>query len=116
LEFSGLRVNLKKGRGFFVKLTGIIGFGYFFQWQNWWIESIAHGLSGNRWSTSSLWTPQWMVARASTELGLAAAPGHGGLPRLHRKDEEITGVRFRDSPKMERRRDDRAMPVKRWGW
>jgi hypothetical protein len=36
------------------------------------------------------------------------APGHGGLPRLHGKDEELAGVRFRASPKTEEWRGDRA--------
>jgi hypothetical protein len=96
-----------------VKLAGIIGFGLFFQWKNWWTESIAHGLSGNGRSTSSTWTPKWTAAWASLELGLAAALGHDSLPRLNGKDEELAGVLFRASPKMERRRDDRAMKVKR---
>jgi hypothetical protein len=45
------------------------------------------------------------------------APGHSGLPRLHGKDKELAGVRFRASPKTERRRGDRATAVKnrrRW--
>jgi hypothetical protein len=40
-----------------------------------------------------------------------AALGHGGLPQLHGKDEELAGVQFRSSPKTERRRSDRAMTV-----
>jgi hypothetical protein len=40
-------------------------------------------------------------------------PGHGSLPRLHGKDEELVGVRFRASPKAERQCGDRATTVKR---
>jgi hypothetical protein len=44
-----------------------------------------------------------------------AAPGHNSLPRLHGKDEELTRVRFRASPKTEERRGDRETTVKkRW--
>jgi hypothetical protein len=42
-----------------------------------------------------------------------AAPGHGSLPRLHGKDEELSGVQFRASPKREEQRGDRAMAVKK---
>jgi hypothetical protein len=45
-----------------------------------------------------------------------AAPDHDGLPRLHRKDEELAGVQFRASPKTERRRDDRATAMKMQRW
>jgi hypothetical protein len=35
------------------------------------------------------------------------------LPRLHGKDEELTRVRFRASPKTEEQRGDRATAVKK---
>jgi hypothetical protein len=38
------------------------------------------------------------------------------LPRLHKKDDELTGVQFRVTPEMERRRGDRATVVKRRRW
>jgi hypothetical protein len=45
------------------------------------------------------------------------ALNHDGLPRLHGKDEELAGVRFRVSPKTEERRGDWVMVVmKRWLW
>jgi hypothetical protein len=41
------------------------------------------------------------------------APVHDGSLRLHGKDEELTRVRFRASPKTEERRGDRATTVKK---
>jgi hypothetical protein len=41
------------------------------------------------------------------------APGHGGLPRLHGKDEELAGVQFRASPKTEEWCGDRAIEESR---
>jgi hypothetical protein len=46
----------------------------------WWTESIAHGLRGDGWSTGSLWSPQWPVAKASPKPNLAAALVHSGSP------------------------------------
>jgi hypothetical protein len=46
-----------------------------------------------------------------------AALGHGGLPRLHGKDEELARVWFRASPKTVEWRGDRATSVKKqWRW
>jgi hypothetical protein len=45
-----------------------------------------------------------------------AAPGHGGLPQLHREDEELAEVRFRALPEAEGRHGDRATAVKRQWW
>jgi hypothetical protein len=52
------------------------------------------------------WTNHHGRSWSSSELGLAATPGHGGLPRGGEKDEELTGVRFWASPKTERHRRD----------
>jgi hypothetical protein len=42
--------------------------------------------------------------RSSLELGLAAAPGHGGLPRRHGRQEGGTGTLVVGSPWAEGRR------------
>jgi hypothetical protein len=49
--------------------------------------------------------------RGSPELGLAGAPVYGSSPRLHGKDEELTRVRSRASPKVEGRRGGQATAV-----
>jgi hypothetical protein len=42
--------------------------------------------------------------RSSPELGLAAAPGHGGLPRRRERQEGSTGTLVAGSPRAEGRR------------
>jgi hypothetical protein len=65
--------------------------------------------------------PQWTGLHCRPEELIGARPTgtpvHDGSPRLHGKDEELTKVRSRASPKMEERCGDRATAVKtrrRW--
>jgi hypothetical protein len=59
--------------------------------------------------------PPWTGLYGQPEELIRAQPtdalGHGGLPRLQGEDEELTGVRFRSSPKAEGRRGDRMTAV-----
>jgi hypothetical protein len=50
------------------------------------------------------WTDNHAQPWSSSELSVAAALGHGGLPRGGENNKEMSGVRFWSSPKMERRR------------
>jgi hypothetical protein len=64
--------------------------------------------------------PPWTGLHYRLEELIRAWPtatlGHGSLPRLHGKDEELDGVQFRASPKTQERHGDRATVVKKWQW
>jgi hypothetical protein len=59
--------------------------------------------------------PSWIGLHCRPKEHLEARPtpalSHDGLPRLHGKDEELTGVQFRASPKTEWRCGNRATAV-----
>jgi hypothetical protein len=54
-------------------------------------------------STGPPWTLTVAGGRSSPELDLAAAPGHGGLPRRHERQEGGTGSLVVGSPRAVRR-------------
>jgi hypothetical protein len=61
--------------------------------------------------SSPPWTGLHCRSKELIRAQPVAAPGHGGLPRLHGKDEELVGVQFRASPKTEVRRGDLVTAV-----
>jgi hypothetical protein len=71
-------------------------------------ESVDHRGSG----------PPWTGLRRRPEELIGArpmgAPVHESSPQLHGKDEELTRVRSRASPKVEERRGGRATAVPNW--
>jgi hypothetical protein len=91
----------KKPRGLFANLPGF-GFQIYFSMEKLrWTQSMAHGTSAGR---GRRWTDHHGQPWSSPELGLAAAPSHGCLPRGGEKKEGATGTQFCLVPWLGRRR------------
>jgi hypothetical protein len=103
---------LDKDRSLFAKWRGFLDFGFIFEWKSAWTESMAHG-PWRRWSMVD-----WAMAsrRSSSELGLAAAPGHDGSRVMAQQRERSTWSLSQASPGCGWRCGDRAMVVKKWRW
>jgi hypothetical protein len=52
-----------------------------------WTQSTIRGPLGHRFMVDR----PWPVERGSSELGLAAAPGHSGSPEVEQRGEGCTG-------------------------
>jgi hypothetical protein len=77
------------------------------------VDSVHHPWTAE--GTGPRWTGPWPAEGGSLELGLAAAPGHGGSSAVVQQEEGCTGSPSRASPSHGRRRCNWATVVKK-GW
>jgi hypothetical protein len=91
LENCGLRLDFGQVKGSFANLSGILVFGYIFEWRN------AMDLAHVSWTVShagSRWTKNRGGGNGSSKLLLAAGMSHGGSPQGGENDERVSRVRF----------------------
>jgi hypothetical protein len=111
LGICGQRLDLWQGQGPFCK----DGWNYWF-WNYFPIENHVDSVHGS-WTSAGCgpcWTGHHGRPWSSSELGLAAALSHGGLPRGGDNEEGTTRIRFCLLPRLERQRGGSAPVVELW--
>jgi hypothetical protein len=88
---QGLNHNLLQAQGVLCKIVGLIRVHGLWTAEGCLVHGSTVGLTG-------------ASGRSAPELGIAATPGHGGLPRRHRRQEGGVGSLAVGSPWAEKRR------------